>query len=163
MVSLGAISQNAVPAPFPPRRGRDGHDGLLRCDQLFEFGGVPCGSRTTRRRGFSSSGAGPAAAGLEQARCSSLPAISFRMGIGQWLRIIPGTGTLAKATNCCFYGYICRKWIKFWAVRTGMPHSLMAGTQVPYGSFSMKPQQCVILQSSLFDSAPGRGRSRILR
>ena len=107
--------------------------------------------------------AAPAAAGLEQASGSALPAISFRMGIGQWLRIIPGTGTLANATNCCFYGYICRKWIKFWAVRTGMPRSLTAGTQVPYGSFSMKPQQCVILQSSLFDNAPGRGRSRILR
>ena len=51
--------------------------------------------------------------------------------------VFSAADALANATICRFCGCVCRKWIRCWAVRTGMPRSLRTGTRLPYGSISL--------------------------
>ena len=90
-------------------------------------------------------------------------AISFRTGIGQWLRFIPGTGTLGKNDKLSFLRVCLSQMDKVPGGTNGYARSLRARGQVSYGSFILNLQQRVIRQASLACRQTARFANRTQR
>ena len=130
---------------FHPGAAEVGHGCLLRRGQLFEYGWVLYGSRTTRRRSFSSSGAGGSGgSGPRASQRRSLAGHIFQNEHRAVASVHPRGWYRGKCDNLSFLRVCLSQMDKVPGGTNGYARSLRAGPQVSYGSIFLNPRQRVI-------------------